>query len=726
MTSAFPVRTIAAAVLAALFAAGCGDGKGAAKPADPGKMVVAEDPAGGYRLKVPEGWTRVEFPRSNPRRRWFAGAWAPPTPGIAVEGIFTHLMAANVPAAEFGGRIAGASISTLENPGNYALVAGGPATAAGKPAYKIEARYASQLGEIFEASAYVEVGTGVGVVVTSRAAGADDAMARARLEAALAGFESIPREIRAGVPHAWPGKIKFTPPAGFDPAGGPAPRSVVGFCLGPIDGDRQELVSILLLPTGPNQKKVEGDLFAAASRGLTGGEPVELSFASGKARGVLYTPKPDGPRYETAIAGGLLGQGDAAIVVQAAMNPPGRALKLLQTVASSLEWVPEPYALESVARGKTGQQIVPLPRGWETREENGWIAAARFETLESDGPGGEPRRQTIQQAQVMFEEDVTGSENPLGRAQIIAKTADPKKASPLGAENLTLPDGRPAARLTVLLDGAVDVLAFARVSAGAIATVRVVGVSGCALQSQTLALDILAGVRYARLEEQVAPAEDVAKRSREALAGIVERARASAGGEEWYVFEQEGKNVGGVRVTLRPDGSWTDRQVRVAGKASITNTIEGAPGRTVETVRIEGPEKSECVTTIESTGDWVDVRRIPGGGAERTDRIARTDLFLPPDVAGSDRVFVGLAGAGEGTWSFQVVTAGVLVTRWQEFRVKGEEEIEIAGGKVSARRVEVGASTVVWVADGRVVRADGSGYVRRIEKPEVVKEFFKD
>ena len=714
-----------AIVLAAIVACSCGD-KAPPTPADPGEMQSVGDEAAGFRLAVPVGWVRAEYPPTDPMRHVFAGTWTPPNVALPAEAILVHMMAPGCAAADFGGQYKGAEIASRPKPEGFSMTSSGAGKVGDHAAFRMEVRYKADIGQLFEASAYVETSEGAGYLVTSRGPDSAEALTRARLESALGGFRAIPRTIRLGPPGLHAGGFTFAFPTDFVEYFGPAPRGFSAYAVGAIDGKRSETISMLIVPDaryGPDfWKSVIGQL----SKDMKPGEPRKIRMGDAQGQAVLYQPEQKTLRWESAMAMSRIGSMQVTLVVQAPMNPPGRATALLDAVVGSLSWKEEPEAeLEERTFGEGGCWRSMMPRGWESGDDGSVLTASRQEVVPPEIPGGEVRHRLAQLVQISFLEDVLGDETPASCAKWF-ESVDRKKANPLGTEEFTLPDGRGAARLTTIMEGGVGVIMLVRASSGAIAQVRVLGLPGLAASSARLAERIVSTVGYVPLADQTAPDPAVAKASKEILGSIVERARARSPQDSWYLLEAEGKVFGGTRVSAKPDGTWMEKQVQ-PGPSTFTSLLECAPDRLTETVVRTGKVEANFVTKIDSSGaDWILVSRAPAKGEERHDKLPKTDLLLPPDVSASDGFWVGLAGAPEGTYTFQIVAAGQLFTRYREVRVKGEEEVDGPSGKVKARRIEMGKKSVVWVADGRVIRADNGDSTRRLTTEDEGRKLVKD
>ncbi|MCE9581128.1 MAG: hypothetical protein K8T20_01295, partial [Planctomycetes bacterium] len=139
------------------------------------------------------------------------------------------------------------------------------------------------------------------------------------------------------------------------------------------------------------------------------------------------------------------------------------------------------------------------------------------------------------------------------------------------------------------------------------------------------------------------------------------------------------------------------------------------------------PTILQTETNIDATGESEIVfRRLRPGGTEQRDRAPKPDPFVPPDLSASDGLLVALAGSPEGTYAFASLQERALFIRWKEYRVKGEEEVEVPAGKFKARRIEVGSKAVYWVAEGKIVKADLGDFVRKLAPEADVQKYFKN
>ncbi|MCE9582799.1 MAG: hypothetical protein K8T20_09925 [Planctomycetes bacterium] len=723
-----------AAALGALF--GCGQAKRAPPP--PIRTTRVEDPVAGFRIDVPEGWVRFTPTLQDPRRRWFAAQWVPAgTPG-SVEGIFVHLMTPGCKAADLGGKFAGAPFATELNPEAFSILNSSAGSVGTRQAFRLDGKYHSQkLGDIFEATAYVETTPGSGVLITSRGTLPAETTVRARLEAALGGFEPIKREVRlqATTPHS--GGVAFALPEGFDEYFGPGGFGTIAYAVGPSDVQgHQESVSLSIAPPVPSGEQFLASLLAEATKGLTRSQPRKMKLAGKDVQGFTLSPPEGSPRYEVAVTMFRVGDQSAALCVHAAMMPPGRALDLLESIAGSVAMTTVPMPkLEEKRFGEMRLRMSAAPEGWEVNTDDVVMLAKYAEKVALPG-GGEPQSRPAVAIEATLDEDYRGNGTPRDAARDHAAGLPPKKSRAIAIDDFALPDGRQACRLTVATQNSYDFFFFARSTSGSLAQVHVLSLPGLSALGEKLGEQVLAATRYLPFADQKAPPDAVLEASRKALPDLLARSRGRKPAALWYVEEVRGKEAGGQLIRLAEDGTWVSRERRPMPGGMLESSIEGAPGTTHETVTVRATKAPgdpastaalESVTTINAApGAFVQVLRKHSGGDEQSDRIPTPDPWLPPDVSASDGLLVALATEPEGTYAFASVSERTLFLRWKEYRVLGEEDVEVPAGKFKARRIEFGAQTIYWVANGTVVRAEMGDFVRKLSTEDLVSRHFKD
>lgn len=730
----------AAALFVATMAGLAGCGGPSTPPIGPIKTTPVEEPAGGFKIAVPEGWDRDVLPMSDPRRRWFAARWKPANVALPVEALMVHVMAPGCPAAEVGSHFGGAEFASESDPKEFSIVGSAPGTVGTHAAFRIEGKYKSaRYGDIFEASSYVETAEGSGLFVTSRGAARDDAVVRARLDAALAGLEPVKRVVRAAAAQPRTGGFEIGFPEGFDEYFGASAFGTAAYAIGPADVQgRQETVSILVAPPTSSGEQFLAAMISDATKGYKQGDKRKLSIAGRPAEGVSWTPPEKSPRYEMASAPFRLGDTHAMLLVHAAMVPPGRALEILSSTAATIKFkaVPAPE-LKAVRFSDGGNRETRAPEGWKTTADQPVFMAILDEALKIPEGAGPPSRQAAV-LEVTLDDDCNFNGSPLGAARAIAASFGAnKKTRTLSIEEFALPDGRQAARMVAASPVSYELFLFARASTGTLAQVHVSSLPGISGLGMKIGLEALAATRFVPIGDLAAPAADVLERSRKELPALIERGRKRAGGEAWYVEESQGKEVGGQRITSGADGAWSDAEGRPSTGASVSSTMEGSKNAYVERVRLRAPGKDgkgkpitnelTIETRIDSSDEkWISISRQEGSAEPRKDRIAIPDLWLPPDISNSDVLVVALASSPEGVYSFVAMHERFLILKWREYRVKGEEDVEVPAGKFKARRIEAGPTTVYWVADGKVVKAEIGDFARKLTTKEAAEKYLKE
>ncbi|NUN49478.1 MAG: hypothetical protein HUU15_11680, partial [Candidatus Brocadiae bacterium] len=499
-----------AVVLAAGICLGCGDGgKPAEGPADPGPMTVVEDAAGGFRLAVPRDWERMLFPPRSQENRRFAGAWGPQGVTLPQEGLLVQVMAPGCVASDFGARVSGELMATTREAKGYSVLSSGPAMVGARPAFRLDAKFGSELGDLVEAAAYVETSPGAGVYVASRGPVGTEAMVRARLDRALAAFESIPRVVQAGAASKRAWGVAFGLPGGFEEfTGSQIPPAVAGYWVGASanNADKQaamEAVTLILLPDVSGAAEMIRNAMAASTRGRKEGARKKFRTKSGQEiESASFGPeKPDQPRYETAVGGFRTKDGYAALAVNAAIAPEGRALAILETIISTLvvEDTPTPK-VEGKAFGEGNFRWGAVPAGWDLQVTDDSLGALLNEKM-TDVPPGAPDTRARMGANTSFGEDRFGDDTPASLALWYYRRVDRKKASPLPPESFALADGREAARMVVVVPGRTEVIAFARCGPAAMAEVHVSAISEDSPLAVRVATELVAAARLLPLQD---------------------------------------------------------------------------------------------------------------------------------------------------------------------------------------------------------------------------------
>lgn len=718
------MRRLTAAVLAAVLA-GCGDPGG--KPAAPVRTTVVEDEVGGYRLAVPEGWVREVLPVNDPRRRWYAGIWKPANVALPVEAVLVHVMSPGCPAAEIGTHYGGAPFASDPDPREYSVAGSAPGMVGKWPSFRIEGRYkSSRFGEVFEAGAYVEFGEGSGVFVTSRGPAGTEEATRARLDAALGGVEPVKRVVREGKANPHPGGISIGFPEGFDEYFGPSPHGAAAYAVGASGLQaRQETVCLLVGPPVSVSEQFLGALVAEATNGFKPGESAKATIAGQETTVATWLPAEGAPRYEFAAARFRLGPTPAVLLVQAAMVPKGRALEvLLRTAATVSCSAAARPASKPVAFGEGGSREAVAPEGWTLVTDNAVLSASLEETVEAPPSPDGPKTRQYSLIEATLDDDSRINGTPIGAAREVVQGFAGRKIRSLLPEEFALPDGRTAARVVAATHISYEIFLFVGTSPGTLARVHVASVPGLAANAMQLGLETLAALRFVPFDRLPAPAEQARERARKELPALIERGRRRPAGEAWYLEGSGGKEVGGQQVAVGEDGTWTDRERRPAKSGSVESRMEGRKGAYSERVHLRQQGKDPAgkavvneetiETRIESDGAWISISRRSGQSEARQGRLACPELFVPPDLSASDGLLVALSGAPEGSYAFAAVNERYLVLKWREYRVMGEEEVQVPAGKFRARRIEAGAKSVYWVADGRVVRAELGGFTREM------------
>lgn len=733
------MKKTAVAWLVAILAALPGCGGPASPPVGPIKTTAVEEPAAGFKIAVPEGWEKEVLPMADPRRRWFAARWKPANVSLPVEALMVHLMSPGCPAGEIGSHFAGKDFASEPDTKDFSIVSSAAGTLGSRALYRIEGKYKSpRYGDIFEASAYVETAELSGLFVTSRGSAKDEATVRARLDAALAGLESVKRIISHGKPQPRAGGFEIGFPEGFDEFFGASAFGTAAYAIGAADVQgRQETISILIAPPVAAGEPFLGHLLGDAIKGFKEAGKRTVTVAGQQAEATSWSPPEKSPKYEMALVRFKLGTMHAALLVHAAMLPPGRALEILVSTASGLRYKPVRAPSLKRALFSEGRNRETLaPEGWTTSTDLPVLSAILDDTAKlPEGAGPTSRQAAV--LEVTMDDDCKFNGSPLGAARSISASFGGKKSRTLAVEEFTLPDGRPAARTVAATPVSYEAFLFTRSSPGTLAQVHLSSLPGLAENCMKLGLEVLAATRFVPLAELEPPAAEVLERSKKELAGLIERARNRIAGEWWYLEESQGKEAGGQKIVTGPDGTWSDSEARPSDAASVSSVMEGAKNSYVERVFLKqtgkDPKgkpvvaKQEIETRIDSTDErWVSVSRKDGAEEPRKDRLAIPDLWLPPDVSNSDGLIVALAGSPEGTYAFTSMHERFLVLRWLVFRVKGEEEVVVPAGKFKARRVEAGATTVYWVAEGRVVKSEIGDFARKLAPREAVEKYLKE
>jgi hypothetical protein len=732
------VRNLAAAGIAAVvvIAAGCGDGGSA--PLPPVKTTVVEVPTGGFRIAVPEGWERELLPLTDKHRRWFVGRWKPANVALPVEALLVHILAPGCPASEMGSRFADAPIASEPDPKDYSVVSSGSGVIRGRAAFRIEVKYKSvRYGELFEASVYLETGEGSGLLVTSRGSVKSDALVRARLEAALLGLEPVKRVVVAGAPRRHAGGIEIGFPEGFDEYYGPSAAGTTAYALG--DGDikgRQETIALIIGPPIPAGEKFVVGILSEASKNMKAGESRKVTIAGHEVDLFPFRPSDPAAGGEVVAATFRLGSQPAALLVIAAAIPPGRALEVFEKTAATIRFKEEPFpSLRPVTFGDGGSRSSLAPEGWTTLTEGPELTTFMEETVPSPD-GGEPKKRQAAVLWASMEDDFRKDGSPMGAAKEQAAALAAKKSSASAPEEVVLPDGRKAARLVAATPISYEIFLYARTGPGAIAQVHLSALPSLASEGLKAATEMIGATRFTPFAEVRRPDAAVVERSGKELPALIERARRRAAAESWYIEELSGAEVGGQHVQVFAGGRWTDRERRPTRATTIASEMEGAPDLYVERVNLRvanktpDPKAQFVEIKTETKIDASDAKQVfvtrQSNGDERKDRLDRPDVWLPPDLSASDGLVIALAGSPEGTYSFAAVQERFLSLTWREYRVKGEEDIEVPAGKFKARRVEAGASSVYWVADGRVVKAELGTFSRKLASREKAEAFLKE
>jgi hypothetical protein len=726
------LRVAGLAWMAGVFA-GCGD----AGPKPPAvRTTRVEDPVNGFRIAIPEGWVAEELPSTDPRRRWFAGRWKPAQATSAADGLFVHLLSPGCAASDLGGRFGGAPVASEVEPEGFSVISSAPASLGSLAAFRIDGKYSTKkLGDLFESTIYVETDPGCGLLVTSRGLPKDEALVRARLQAALAGFERIKREIRVGPPALHPGGIAISVPEGFDEVYGPAAYGTISFATGAVDvNSRRETVSLVLSPPVPAGAQFLAALLADASKGLTRGSPRRLKILEQDVQGFTLSPPDSAPRYEVAVSMFRIGNESAALCIHAAMMPKGRALDILEAVSKTITVRPPAAAtFQPVLFGTTRERSTLVPAGWDILSKDA-VLNCRFEDPSSSPPGRDQGKAQPVQLDVTIEEDSLGNGTPLDAAKDHASLIQRNKGRVVALEEFSLPDTRPAARLVAATQVSYEFLLFVRVTPGSLARVHVSSPPGCSAYALKAAEEVLGSVKFVPFAGQRPPADAVLEASRKALPGLLEKARGRPPGTLWYLQETAGKANGAQQLTLEEGGNWTDRERRTAEGVSVELTRKGSPGRCSETLTTKHVRPGDAQPVVSTTESRIEIlqdlqvllSRKRREGEVREERFASPELWLPADTATSDGMLVAISAMPPGTYSFVSVEERFLVTRWIEYRVLGEEEVEVPAGKFKARRVESGTRTVHWIADGKVVKAEIGGLTRKLCPEEAARAFFKD
>lgn len=727
------MRRLTAAVLAAVLA-GCGDPGG--KPAATVRTTTAEDEVGGFRVAVPEGWVRETLPLNDPRRRWFAGTWKPANVSLPVEAVMVHLMSPGCPAAEIGTHYGGAPFASDPDPKEYSVVASAPDLVGTRPAFRIEGRYRSaRFGDVFEAGAYVETAEGSGLFVTSRGPAGTEEATRARLDAALGGLEPVKRVVREGKERLHPGGISIGFPEGFDEYFGPSPHGSAAYAVGASDVQgRQETVTLLVGPPVAVSEQFLGALVSEATGGFTPGETTKATVAGQEAQVATWLPADGAPRYEFAAAKFRLGGTPAVLLVQAAMIPKGRAMEVLLRTAATVSCSPPARPVSKpVAFGEGGSREAVAPEGWKLVTDSAVLSASLEEAVETaPGPEG-PKTRQYSLIEATLDDDSRINGTPIGAAREVVQSFAGRKVRSLLPEEFVLPDGRTAARVVAATHISYEVFLFASASPGTLARVHVASVPGLAGPAMQLGLETLAAARFVPFERLPLPAEEARERARRELPALLERGRKRAGGESWYLEGSGGKEAGGQRVAVGEDGAWTDRERRPAKSGSVESRMEGRAGVYAERVHLRQQGKDPAgkavvneetiETRIESDGVLISISRKSGRSEARQSRLTCPELFVPPDLSASDGLLVALSGAPEGSYAFAAMNERYLILKWREYRVMGEEEVKVPAGTFRARRIEAGAKSVYWVAEGRVVRAELGGFTRELAPREAAEKY---
>ncbi|KAF0241415.1 MAG: hypothetical protein FD180_4459 [Planctomycetota bacterium] len=361
------MRRIAAAGLAAALAVASGCGDGGKAPAGPVRTTVVEDPTGGYKIAVPEGWEREILPLTDPHRRWFAGRWKPAHVALPTEALLVHIFSPGCPASELGNRYKDSPIASEPEPKEYSVVTSGPGVVGGRPAFRIEVTYKSaRYSDLFEASVYVETGEGSGLLITSRGPAKSDAIVRARLDAAMAGLEPMKRIVRPGSPRPHAGGFEIGFPEGFDDYYGPSVfgNTAYGIGSGDVQG-RQETICLLVGPPVFYGEQFVGSLLADATKKMKAGEARKSTILGQEVEIRPWSPDDSGPRYEVAAATFKLGSQPAALIVHAAMVPPGRAMDVFEKTAATIRFKEEVFpALRPCTFGDRGSRASLVPEGY--------------------------------------------------------------------------------------------------------------------------------------------------------------------------------------------------------------------------------------------------------------------------------------------------------------------------------------------------------------------------
>ncbi len=733
------MKKTAVAWFVAALASLPGCGGPAAPPVGPIKTTSVEEPAAGFKIAVPEGWEREVLPMADPRRRWFAARWKPANVSLPVEALMVHLMSPGCPAAEIGSHFAGKDFASEPDTKDFAIVASAPGTLGSRAIFRIEGKYKSpRYGDIFEASAYLETAEASGLFVTSRGSAKDDATVRARLDAALSGLEPMKRSIRMGKAQPHSGGFEIAFPEGFDEYFGASAFGTAAYAIGAADVQgRQETVSILIGPPLASGEHYIAVLLGDATKGFQKGETRKLIVAGQDAEATAWIPPDKTPRYEMAYVKFRLGNMHAGLLVHAAMLPPGRAMEVLASTASSLRYSPVPVpTLKGIRFSEGGNRGTLVPEGWKASTDIPVFSAVLDESVKlPEGAGPTSRQAAV--LEVTLDDDCRFNGAPMSAARSIAAGFSGKKSRSLAVEEFTLPDGRTAARAVATTPVSYEIFLFTRSTPGTLAQVHLSTLPGMAENGMKIGVEVLAATRFIPLAELEPPAAEILERSRKELAGLVERARKRAAGESWYVEESQGKEVGGQKIVTGADGSWSDSEARPSSTASVSSTMEGSRNVYVERVQFKQSGKDpkgkpveaqlQIETRIDSTEDkWVTTSRRDGAEEARKDRVVAPDLWLPPDVSNSDGLVIALAGSPEGAYAFTAMHERFLTLRWREYRVKGEEDVEVPAGKFRARRIEAGPKTVYWVAGGRVVKADIGDFSRKLAPREAAEKYLKE
>jgi hypothetical protein len=618
--------------------------------------------------------------------------------------------------------------ATAKPPTNYSVVTSGAGTIGSRPAFRMETKYRGDVGDLFEASAYLETSPGAGYFVTSRGPAGQEALAKARLEAALAAFEVQPRPVKLQAPYEHAGGWELAVPEGFDLFFGPSARGLAVYSVGKMfDSQRTETVSLFVVPESAWGSQLWEETKQALIRDMKEVSSREATLGGQKTRVQVWQAE-KGAQLEVAMAEARFEGSRAALMVQGAMLPPGRAAAIFEAVAGSFSRkAVKPPALSARPFGSPAIRTAPLPEGWTVTDVPDAVTAVLVEKVPKEMTGSEEGSRFVAVVEAATIEDNVGEGTPESTAEAYVKRLDPRQFKAIGdPTRVTLADGREAWKVLFVTVQTFDVLVFARASAGAIAQVHIAAAPGLAADVLPLAEPVASGLRFLRLDEQQAPGESVARASRDLLPSLIERARTRRAGESWYVGTQKGNATGGQRIQCTAEGVWTDSEAHKSGGLLIASTMKGSRDRMAEVVELTGKTKQSYETAIDASDpSWATVSRAHDGKEARTDRIAKTDLFLPPDVSCSDGVYVALAEAPEGTYAFQIVAERSLVARWKEFRVKGTEDVAGLEGTVKARLIETGARTKVWVAGGRVVRTESGETGRRLATEAEASKFLK-